>query len=324
MPLPAAPRSPVTPDGRPAFGAHVGHILHVRWSGLRAPYARPFVWRALHAKRWQYVSIAGPQVIAAVAIVDIGWAASAFVYLFDRVTRRLRADLSFMGVPRLMARVADGPLGRSTFIAPGVWLSLSPTRVRVRTPALTLRAELSSPPAPALCAIAPIDGGLANCTHKTVGLAVRGQADCGGARFDLDGHTAALDHTSGLLARDTRWRWASGADPRLGLNLVQGFNGPVENAFWIDGELHPAGAAEFLFDAQRPGRAPWRIRTLDGKVDLTFTPEGERRQDKNLIVAVSRYVQPFGSFAGVFRPPGRPEVTVRDLPGVTEDHVARW
>ena len=45
---------------------------------------------------------------------------------------------------------------------------------------------------------------------------------------------------------------------------------------------------------------------------------------KNLIVAVSRYVQPIGTFSGVLRPDGRAEVRVDGLCGVTEDHVARW
>jgi len=58
-------------------------------------------------------------------------------------------------------------------------------------------------------------------------------------------------------------------------------------------------------------------------VDLTFHPEGERRQDKDLIVAASRYVQPIGVFRGTLRCCDA-EIAVDDLPGVTEDHRARW
>ncbi len=144
-----------------------------------------------------------------------------------------------------------------------------------------------------------------------------------GARYELDGHTGALDHTSGLLARETRWHWASAAGPRLGFNFVEGFNGPVENVVWLDGRIHPVGPVAFEFDRARTN-LPWRIRSPDGAVDLTFTPEAERRQNKNLVLAVSRYVQPIGTFRGTLRLPGTAEVKVDDLAGVTEDHLARW
>ena len=44
--------------------------------------------------------------------------------------------------------------------------------------------------------------------------------------------------------------------------------------------------------------AAWQLRTEDGLLDLTFRPEGLRREDKNLLVAASRYVQPIGVFSG--------------------------
>ncbi len=106
------------------------------------------------------------------------------------------------------------------------------------------------------------------------------------------------------------------------MNLSDGFMGISENVVWADGELYPVGAARFEFDADDPER-PWQVKTTDGAVDLTFTPEGFRRQDKNLGLALSRYVQPFGVFRGTLRLGGVAR-QVTDLPGVTEDHVARW
>src|SRR6185503_21239248 len=109
---------------------------------------------------------------------------------------------------------------------------------------------------------------------KTVCLPARGHAEAGGVRFDLEGHTAALDHTVGQLSRDTRWRWASAAGPDLGLNLSAGFMGNIENVLWHEGRIHPVGAADIVFDAAAP-LGPWRVRTHDGAIDLTFRPEGE-------------------------------------------------
>jgi hypothetical protein len=60
-------------------------------------------------------------------------------------------------------------------------------------------------------------------------------------------------------------------------------------------------------------------------VDLVFTPEGARREDKDLFVAQSFYVQPVGVFSGTIRPgPGAARLQISDLAGVTEDHRARW
>jgi hypothetical protein len=65
--------------------------------------------------------------------------------------------------------------------------------------------------------------------------------------------------------------------------------------------------------------APWRISSTDGSVSLRFDPDGLRSQDKNLGFAVSRWVQPIGTYSGVI---GGTEVD--GLRGVIEDHVARW
>ncbi len=322
-----APPRPVG-EGRPLVGAYEGHVERITWDGLAGEHARGRVWRALHWKRWHYAGIVGPRVFVAMAVVDTGYAANAFAYLFDRQEKVLRADLSVMGLPVVSSVVADraGPGAVTTFASRGTFLRLERRGdswdVRARgAGGFEIDATLDAAAAPpTLCAIAKIEGGLANCTHKTSCLPARGFASAFGRTYDLAGHSGALDHTSGLLARETSWRWASASSGDLGLNLVMAFNGPVENAIWHGGRLFPVGAAEILYDA---GGGPWRVRTVCGGVDLTFRPEGERRQDKDLVVAASRYVQPFGVFSGVVRP-GGVEVAVRDLPGVTEDHVARW
>ena len=326
--LPHAPATPVDANGAPAFGAYRGECADVTWSRLDAPWARGPVWRLLHGKRWHYLSIAGPRVVLAFAVVDVGYAANAFVYLFDREARALVADASVLGLPGFMAKVSHtADVGaRTTWSSSTVKLTLERTAagwlVMARGPYLEIDATLDEAPAPTLCAIARIERGVANCTHKMACLPVRGLARAGSRRYDLDGHTAAIDHTYGLLARDTSWRWASAARADLALNLSQGFNGAVENAVWHEGRLHAVGAAEIVYDASSTTGA-WRIRTLDGAVDLTFRPEGQRRQDKDLFIARSRYVQPIGTFSGTLRLPGG-DVTVTDLAGVTEDHTARW
>jgi hypothetical protein len=320
--LPDAPATPLAPDGTPAFGAYQGMCRLVSWDGLHA--APGPVWRFLHHKKWHYVSIAGPDLVFALAVVNLGWVGSAFAYVFDRKARELLTNLSWTGLPPLVAdRPGDGAL--STATGRGMHLRLerpegsATWKLHVRWKDLSADATLdAAAAAPTLCAVAPIEGGIANCTHKTPCLPAKGTISVGERSFALDGHTGALDHTVGLLARDTRWKWVSAAGPDLALNLVSGFNGPVENAVWRGGVLHKVGAAEILYEPTTPS-APWRIRTDDDAVDLVFTPEGERSENKDLVVAVSRYVQPFGTFRGKLL-----GEEIDGLVGVTEDHVARW
>jgi hypothetical protein len=330
--LPPAPASPVDSQGRPAVGAYHGFVARIAWEGLRGSFARNALYRRFHFKTWHFVSVGGPRCMVAFAIIDLGYAASAFAYVFDRTARKLLCDLSFTGLPGAV-KVADtaGPGARSSFKAGGADLLIERAPgaaewlIRGRGPqgfAVDATVDVSREP-PAICAIAEIAGGVANCTHKTVCVPARGRAAAAGVSFDLEGAFAGFDHTCGLLARDTRWRWAAASSATVGFNLVQGFNGEVENGVWLDGQLIKVGAAEFDFDPGATAK-PWRVRTVDGVVDLEFTPEGERGEDKNLLVAASRYVQPIGTYRGTITPPGGEAVAVADLLGVTEDHAARW
>jgi hypothetical protein len=330
--LPPAPASPVDSQGRPADGAYHGFVARIAWEGLRGSFARNALYRRFHFKAWHFVSVGGPRCMVAFAIIDLGYAASAFAYVFDRGARRLLCDLSFTGLPGA-ARVADtaGEGACSRFTSGSADLLVERPRgtatwtVRARGPqgfAVDATIDATGEP-PAICAVAEIAGGVANCTHKTVCLPARGSAAVGGVRFDLAGSFAAFDHTCGLLARDTSWRWAAASGAKVGFNLVEGFNGEVENGVWLDGRLFKVGAAEFRYDP-RATMAPWHIRTVDGILDLEFTPEGERREDKNLVIAASKYVQPVGTFRGTIKPPGGRARRVKGLLGVTEDHAAKW
>ncbi|KXS12322.1 hypothetical protein M427DRAFT_72124 [Gonapodya prolifera JEL478] len=349
QPLPPAPSSIISHSGAPLFGAYVGASSPPAWSSLLPPWSRSGVWRFAHSKRWQYASIAGPRVIIGMAIADLGVGANGFLYVFDRDARKVVADVSVMGVPGFNAKVAlgvrAGAESRTEWKGRGLNILIervaggsagtSTWNIKASAggspPHVSLEATLtSSVPEPTMCAFARLDaqGGLANCTHKSACFAVSGKAIVTGKEYDLADHTGGLDHTFGLVARHTAWRWVSasrsGAEGKeaLGLNLVEGFNGEVENVVWVGGKVYRVGAAVVKFDKENPGK-PWKIQTSDGAVDLEFVPEGVRSQDKNLVLVKSRYVQPVGVFNGKITVGGM-EIMVENLVGVTEDHDATW
>jgi hypothetical protein len=166
-----------------------------------------------------------------------------------------------------------------------------------------------------------LDGGSVHSTQKSPGLALAGQVEAGGRRYRLDGGVASYDFSNGLLGRRTAWRWISAHSVRLGLNLQSGYFGDAENALWFEGELLALGALQVEVE---PGGC-WAMRTADGLLDLRFTPEGTRCDDKQLLVASSRMRQHVGCFDGWVRPgAGAARHPVTGLAGLAEDYRARW
>lgn len=323
MTLPAAPRHVVDGAGRPAFGRHAGQAASFDWGALAAPYRRSAWWRRFHHKRWHYVSLACDDVFCAVAIVDLGWASTAFAYVFDRRERRIIAAFSQDGLPGLSANVAAHAGADSCFRFFSSHVTLGPHALALRCGQFALDAQFAGA-GPLLLAVGAVDGGSVHATQKSPGMALHGQVRIGARCISLDGGVASIDYSNGLLARQTSWRWACGHSLALGFNLQAGYFGANENALWLDGKIIPLAAARFDFTPDAP-MAPWHVCTDDGLLDLQFAPEGVRQENKNLLLAASRYMQPIGSFSGWVRAaPGSTKVVVKQLAGVTEDHWARW
>ena len=136
--------------------------------------------------------------------------------------------------------------------------------------------------------------------------------------------------TFGYPAHKTSWQWlsvhgVSKENLSIAINLVA----PIfhdryqENVIWIDQKAIPLSAVEFSFSPEDP-MAPWHIKSQDGALSLTFTPEGLRRQDLSYPVLASKFIQPFGTCSGSFKDKEGRCHTFDSLSGVVEDHHARW
>lgn len=328
--LPAASLGLPDADGYPPFGRFAGTAGHIDWSALRSPYARNALWRRLHHKRWHYVALSTEQLFCGIAIVDVGWTNTAFAYAFDRRKRAIVASFSQDGIPGVTAHVPNTPQGTSHFRFPGKRIRCSTADgglqhvLELRCGDFRIDAVFNAGSTPPLLAVGPVEGGSVHATQKSPGMPLGGEVRVKDGKYDLNGGVASYDYSNGLLARDTEWRWASAHGLDIGFNLQAGYFGGHENVLWLDGRLIPLGTAVFDYDRTDP-MAPWHIRTEDGLLELHFEPEGMRHEDKNLLVAVSRYVQPIGSFSGWVKaaPDARPR-EIHRLAGVTEDHFSRW
>jgi len=329
MSLPAAPARLVGADGQPLLGRYAGQTGPIDWTGLAAPFARRRLWRRFHHKRWHYVALCTERVFCAVAIVDLGWACTAFAYAFDRGDGDMLANFSQDGLPGRSARLADHAGGDSWFRRGGDRIAIDSDgagryELSLRCEFLEIDAAFGPGAAPLLLATGPVARGSVHATQKSSGMPLTGEVRTWREEYDLAGGVASFDYSNGLLARETAWRWASAHSLDMGFNLQAGYFRGHENALWLDGEVHALAPAHFLYDSSDP-LAPWHIFTEDDLLELHFTPEGARRDNKKNWFAASRYLQPVGTFSGWVRSaPDQPKRIVTQMMGVTEDHSSRW
>ncbi len=312
----------------PRMGAFGGRIRRIdlaaaaRAAGLSRP-ARLFA-----EKRWLWFGAGNAACAIGGAVVDLGWTGNVFLWILDRRARRLLVDETAV-LPAGLAHAADAPsaptLASVRLLPTG---SLRATRagdrvwIEGKIFGATIELELDGAGLTPLAAVCPVPGGRLNVTHKEAGLSAHGTVVVRGQRLALDG-AGFLDHTHGLLARRTAWRWAAAfghaEDGRpIGLNLVHGFNDGLENAVFVGGKVLGVGAATFTFDAAKPA-TPWTVTTDDNAVELTLAVEAVRSANIDLRVARSRYEQPIGGWSGRIA-----DVRVSNLLGVAEDHEALW
>lgn len=345
--LPPVPDRLSSPEGQPWFGAYRGVIPDGSLAGLDPEHDRRGLSRLASEKCWQFAGITTPEWIVSLAIVRMGYAGLTFFSLFDREGREFLVDHTSLAPPLLAARIDDQPGdgASATFRMPGVHASilkppgLGRYEIRLRwtggPEVFDLAAQLRAADHPqggpdGLTAICPVTGGgSVNLTVKQVALPASGRMLLGERTipFEKDAF-GLLDYSHGFLDRTTSWMWACGGGQLkrgrvAGLNLVAGFNDSLENAVWLGGDLIPIGPVVFHRDTSGPS-APWTIQDAEGKLDLTFTPEGTRCEQRDIGPLSSHYLQPVGSFSGKLTDRRGREIWLTDLPGVCEEHFSRW
>jgi len=313
--------------GVPRFGAYAGPLPPIALPrlGLRD--------RLFRRKRWFYVALSAGDTWISLAVVHTGYAATAFVFAYDAVSRTMLEDVTVIG-PAMAARVADdahqqGLVASFSFRRMEIAIARADgyLEITVRSSRVDVSARIDERGrAPAISAIASVGAGLFGATEKRAALALSGRARCGERELGLDGGLAGYDFSQGLLPRRTAWRWAfalgrSDDGATFGFNVVEGFLGEAECAAFVDDDVVALPEPRFLFQPEHPVKAPWR---LEGPgLALDFEPGAAHAQRTNLGIVRSRFVQVVGTFRGVLRVQGR-ELRVHGLPGVVEDQDVTW
>lgn len=325
------PDSVVDPaTGEPRYGSFAGPLPPVDL----APLGRGGLDLLLRRKRWMYVAIASEDLLAGMAVVDLGYTLNAFGFVHERGASELEADCSALGLPG--SGGVNDTTGRgfaARFRSGRTTVTLSRHReerldvdARFEGFSVDARVSLSGERSP-LSAVGPVPGGVIDATEKRALLPVEGTLRIGRTSYSLDGAIAGFDYTQGILARHTEWRWAflmgrTTDGVPVALNLVEGFLGERECAAWIGDELLPLAEGTFAFDRRRPER-PWKVGSKDGAVDLVFEPGGIHSERRNLGIVRSRFLHPVGAYSGTVRAGDR-TVQLAGVQGVAEDQDVVW
>lgn len=304
---------------------------------LRTSMDRP---RSGLARRWrfnqfQFVSVMGPGWVFGMALVDLKLVGNGFFYVYDFETGTL-LEQSFKQPLALGTHIDPRPeLGNASFTKGGVSMGIRAVpggrKISVQAPGgIQVDLELQDDLDP-LRLVSPAGYNGWVFTRKSAGLPVTGEIRWDHRIWRCDEQTlGSIDWSCGFMRRETSWNWAclagrTGDGRALGLNLAAGVNetGMTENALWLDGQCTHLGTALFSFDRYNPG-GDWQVRTDDGRVDLQFVPAGVRKEKINAWVLASNFRQFIGSFRGYVRDEDGAKISVEGLPGLMEDHYARW
>lgn len=274
-------------------------------------------------KTWIFFGVFSEDLFAGIAIVDAGFVATAFTYFYVPSRSLFVEDKttmpSFFGTkfdPNLNSHWQLGAYDISTL---NEVMHFS-YRGKYN---LVLHAHLNTN---GLSTVAPSQDRPFNFTYKNLPLPITLDIDYKGERFHLDGNYGGIDFTKGYPPKSTKWNWASAigataSGKSIAFNLVKHFNAELENALWIDGQRILLENSTFVLPSKLDKEA-WQVGSSDAIISSTFTPNGARSENLNIIAMKSIFTQPFGTFEGTVTLDGTSEKFTAY--GVCEDHLAVW
>ncbi len=330
-----------------------GRLTQVGWA--RAPlldcnleavrfYPRLFSpLQRFRVKRWDYYGVTTPDLFFSATLADLGYAGQAFVYVVDFVTGKHHEETLTLPPGDAISLPRNSTEGESHFDngKDRLHFQVLPEtrRVSVVWPGFdgkSLSAEIALRAAPAhesTVVVIPIRGSRFYYNRKMNCLPAEGWLQIGDQHTVITPETCLgnLDWGRGVWEYRSFWVWASASgflpDRRtVGLNLGFGFgdtSAATENTLILDGRVHKLGQVDFTYDPEDFKR-PWRMTSLDGRLDLTFAPFLERVAATNLLVITSEVHQMFGRYRGTVRADDGEPIAIDGLVGFAEEHHAKW
>ena len=292
---------------------------------------------------FNYVGILGPDFVAGVAAVRLGYAAQVFGFLYDHTTGSL-FERTIRTLPSRLVFTLDPDESRIAFSGSGCSLCLEKSHAqsflsvdaefgnRLRIQGRFLYGFERQP----LRVVNPSCGDPRRFTFTEKCSPLRPESlelslDGVPRSLDLARTVAIYDWSAGYFNRHTNWLWAAfgGVLPdgtEVGANFAALVNESFypENAFWIAGKRVRLPQVIFQFDAEDPYREDWRIFTEDGRVELRFHPLSERAERSHLPFVKVNFRQFMGEYSGTLVDGQGCKVELAGLMGLAEIHLSVW
>ena len=330
-------------DGQPQYGCFPRPFTEINYrdfdyrNTMDQP-ARPW-HKHFHYKQFQFIGLYSQDYILGCTIANVRYAANAFIYLFDQNKQQLQSH-SLLRPLSMGCKLSSQPYSGHSYLhrgsnhfeikalgqGKGYQLQLELNK------GIKLSLEITPKPQfQPLCLCTKTGYNGWTYTQKETCLEVDGVINWEGEQINLGAEQfqAIYDWSAGYMRRQTAWNWASfsgtSEGKSVGLNLSNGVNetGLNENAFWVNGELNRISPVQMLFN--RDDRMqPWQIRTEDGSVKLEFEPKASHGEKVNAWVLASNFHQLPGLFTGTIIDKAGTCHQLTSVPGVVEDHYAKW
>ncbi len=307
-------------DRQRHFGRFARTPRAIPWAALSGP-SRAYEW--FRTKEWVGFTLMHPEMSCSMIMQDAKYLATSDLYIDDWATGTLiqRSGNRLGGSLRLPADLlhsacafdAKGYRLGYAFGADEVIVAVD-LKPSAESPAIQGRLSLdvahASPP---LVVSARLPGG-SMYTNKII-YPASGVLTYGEHRyvFEPGRDVAILDEHKSHLPRHTEWTWGTFALPVSATSDypagIAGANFAArpavagqeeESCIWTPTAAEPLSDVTFtrLGDDEL---SPWRIRSEDERLDVTFTPRGRKEVHQFAIVANIDYTQWFGTYSGTLR-----------------------
>ena len=330
-----APVQLCLPDGRtlnPAAKGWSRFPLHT--GNLRGAWGR--------TKRWDYWAILAGDLVLSITYADVDYLGMASVSWIDLSTGTSGGHDANLPLARGVA-LPDQP-GTKPLIYHGKSATLDITDDQNGTTISATWTEQDGRPATAqvrvnlpeghesLNVVIPWSEKRFQYTSKHQARPAHGTLTIGDEVRTFDDAWGVLDVGRGRWPYSTRWNWGGGAGLsregavvglQFGAKWTEG-SGFTENGVIVDGRLAKIGEElEWTYQWDHP-MAPWRVRHLNGSLDVTLTPAYDRHAKVNALVLATEVHQVFGRWAGHVTAEDGVEHHFTDLLGFAEESRSRW
>lgn len=304
----------------------------------------PGFWKNFRLNEWQHYGFITPTHYFGMVIFDAKFMGVSFFYVYDRLTNTQfeHTRQTFGRSIKVAGQVYDDACFLDTkgyhlrfenqldqgFHRILIHIDRDRDRLAVKGE-LIVHEDLGA--VEPLVQLSPITRTRPFYTHKAA-VPASGSITVGSQKIVLERSSsmALIDEQKTYYPYFSFWKWGTAAAYRddgkiLAFNLCRNmiddgedFN---ENCFWTDGKISCLTAARFEFgDVLKP----WKMKTTDGRLDLSFRPLGERADKINMAGIIrSEFHQPFGLYNGRFQDDRGVIHPIKDFFGLAEYHVKR-